>query len=96
MEEGYEMKCGAVLHFSAIGHKDHYCIEEVDLFHLNAEKNHGGIKHRCICGLKWTNDKALAEKGKTWSQELDITPGRKSTSEVDCPESDQAKEDQPN
>lgn len=93
------MLCGATVHLKTHPeHADHYCNIEVWLAHLNADNNHAGTKHQCVCGVRWTNDPILASEGKKWSREVDITPGRDATSlpEIDNKEDNETETNNPN
>jgi hypothetical protein len=55
--------CGEVLEFKTKKHKRHVCINGAP---------HSKEKHRCECGVKWTQDATLAAKpehGEKWSSE---------------------------
>jgi hypothetical protein len=92
------MKCGNILNFNAMGHKAHYCMKEVGIFHLNSEHNHPGEQHVCLCGIKWTMDPITANEGRTWSREIDITPRHKTSmsTETDNQNDKESETDKPN
>ena len=77
--------CGAKLHFKTVRCADHVCVVRAAF--------HEGVKHECKCGVRWTQDPVLASAGKTWSEEIDITPKARSLPEGNDEKGDNDKSD---
>jgi hypothetical protein len=91
-----KVSCGATLEFTTSRCKIHVCTVPVLIIPGTVDsETHPAEKHKCKCGVTWTNNSALASEGKTWSQEIDITPGR-STPKTNDNEGNQEEPDKPN
>jgi len=71
-------QCGEILIFKTIRHSEHECIEVKG--HADDSLNclREPSKHSCLCGVHWTTNPTLGNRGMEGAAEVDITSKPKS------------------